>query len=169
MRNDPPRWDAVRFFERLTETNKLARQHGFRFCRISGLTGMEEALATMQQTPAFVMVSDAPVGTMDTDNTPHQRRTVMVILAMRHRLDDMQARAECLLTMQELFRQFMSALIPERTRMQENALFIEPRVALQVFNKYLTPGVTCYEFEVATTAYVDLTYQEDEWYESEND
>lgn len=163
MRNDTPRWDAAAFLEGLTDRNKLAKQHGFRFCRISGLTGMEEALAAMQQTPAFVMVSDAPVGTMDIDNTPHQRRTVMVILAMRHRLDDMTARAECLNTMQELFRQFMSALIPERTRMQQNALFIDPRVTLQVFNKYLTPGVTCYEFELTTTAYVDLTYQTDEW------
>lgn len=167
MRTDTPRWDAAAFFERLTRTNKLARQNSFRFCRISGLTGMEEAIATMQQTPAFVMVSDSPVGTMDTDNTPHQRRTVMVILAMRHRLDDMQARDRCLQTMQELFRQFMSALIPERTRMQENALFIDPRVTLQVFNKYLTPGVTCYEFEITATAYVDLTWQEDEW-ESDN-
>ena len=169
MRTDQEKWDAAAFFEDLTRRNKLAREKGFRFCRISGLTGMEEALAAMQNTPAFVMVSDAPVGTMDTDNTPHLRRTVMVILAMRHPIDNMQARQQCLDTMQELFRQFMSATIPERVRLERNMCFLEPRVTLQVFNKYLTPGVTCYEFEMSATYYVDLTYQTDEWNEPEDD
>ncbi len=158
-----PTWDAAAFFEDLTARNRLAQDKGFRFCRISGLAGMEDAIAAMQNTPAFVMVSDAPVGTMDIENTPHLRRTVMVVLAMRHPLDDMQARSQCLETMQELFRQYMSALIPERKRREVNMLFIEPRVTLQVFNRYLTPGVSCYMFEVATTAYVDMVYNNAEW------
>lgn len=158
-----PQWDAAAFFERLTATNRLAQEKGFRFCRISGLAGMEEALATMQDTPAFVMVSDAATGAMDTENTPHIRRTVMVILAMRHAMDDLRARQECLGVMQELFRQYMSALLPERSRLAHNMLYLEPKVALQVFGRYLTPGVTCYEFEVSSTAYIDLAWQEEEW------
>ena len=32
-------WDAAAFFERLTGANRLAREMGFRFCRVSGLQG----------------------------------------------------------------------------------------------------------------------------------
>ena len=38
---------------------------------------------------------------------------------MRHALDDMQARQECMDIMRELFRQFMSVLIQEKTRVEE--------------------------------------------------
>ena len=51
-------WDATSFFERLTDTNILARNKKFRFCKVSGLQGFEDALATLQTTTAFVCVSD---------------------------------------------------------------------------------------------------------------
>ena len=51
-------WDATTFFERLTDTNILARNKKFRFCKVSGLQGFEDALASMQTTTAFVCVSD---------------------------------------------------------------------------------------------------------------
>ena len=36
-------WDATAFFERLASANKLAKENGFVFCRVSGLDGFEEA------------------------------------------------------------------------------------------------------------------------------
>ena len=55
-------WDATSFFERLTDTNILARNKKFRFCKVSGLQGFEDALATLQTTTAFVCVSDTAEG-----------------------------------------------------------------------------------------------------------
>ncbi|MBP5771676.1 MAG: hypothetical protein J6W75_09990 [Bacteroidaceae bacterium] len=35
-------WNATAFFQELTEQNKLAKEKGFRFCRVTGLQGFEE-------------------------------------------------------------------------------------------------------------------------------
>ncbi len=37
-------WDASSFFETLASKNKLTKTEEFRFCRVSGLEGFEEAI-----------------------------------------------------------------------------------------------------------------------------
>ena len=116
------RWDATAFFERLTATNRLAKREGFTFCQVSGLDGFEEALDNMQQSLAFVCVSDISNGYTELHNTPRTRRVKTIFLAMRHKIDDMTARNECMETMRELFRQFMSLLILEKTKLEEKCI-----------------------------------------------
>ena len=57
-------------------------------------------------------------GYTELNTTPHTRRVKTVFFAMRHALDDMEARQECMDIMRELFRQFMSILIQEKTRVE---------------------------------------------------
>ena len=90
------RWDAASFFEKLTATNRLAVAEGFTFCRVSGLEGFEEAVAQMQAAKAFVCISDINDGYTELNNTPRTRRIKTVFLAMRHAIDDMEARNECM-------------------------------------------------------------------------
>ena len=85
-------WDATSFFERLTDTNILARNKKFRFCKVSGLQGFEDALATLQTTTAFVCVSDTAEGYTELNNSPRTRRVKTVFFAMRHQLGNMAAR-----------------------------------------------------------------------------
>ena len=108
MANKDYDWDASAFFERLTEGNKLARQNGFTFCRVSGLDGFEEALANMQNSQAFVCVSELSQGYTTISPSPRTRRVKTVFLAMRHPIDDMLLRQQRFDTMRELFRQNMA-------------------------------------------------------------
>lgn len=78
------RWDASKFFEHLCDTNRLARQEGFTFCRVSGLDGFEEAVNEAQTQTAFVCVSDIADGYTELNNTPRTRRIKTVFFAMRH-------------------------------------------------------------------------------------
>ena len=103
-------WNATAFFERLTASNKLAQQEHFAFLRVSGLEGLEEALHTLQRQTAFVAVSDIAQGYTELNNTPHTRRVKTIFICMRHALDNMTARQQCMDTMRELFRQFMSVM-----------------------------------------------------------
>ena len=96
-------WDATSFFERLTAINILARNKKFRFCKVSGLQGFEDALAAMQTTTAFVCVSDTAEGYTELNNSPRTRRVKTVFFAMRHQLGNMAARLDCFDTMRELF------------------------------------------------------------------
>ena len=96
-------WDATSFFDRLTAINILARNKKFRFCKVSGLQGFEDALAAMQTTTAFVCVSDTAEGYTELNNSPRTRRVKTVFFAMRHQLGNMAARLDCFDTMRELF------------------------------------------------------------------
>ena len=156
-------WDATAFFEELSAKNKLAQAEGFTFCRVSGLEGFEEALHNMQGNTAFVCVSDISQGYTELNNSPHTRRVKTVFLAMRHALDDMTAREVCMETMRELFRQFMSCLILERTRLEENCIYLDPRISFQEIDRYFLSGCACAYFQIAVDVFTDLRYDENEW------
>lgn len=156
-------WNATAFFEDLTKRNKLAQKKGFTFCRVSGLDGFEELLGKIMTKTAFVCVSDISQGFTDINNTPHTRRVKTVFLAMRHAIDDMGARERCMNTMRELFRQFMSVLIMEQTRLQEHSIYVDPRISFQEIDRYFLSGCACAYFQIGVETYTDLQYNTEEW------
>ena len=156
-------WNATSFFQSLTESNILASEHGFRFCKVSGLDGFEEALHTMRSTTAFVCICDTAPGYTELDNTPRTRRVKTVFLAMRHKIDDMDARLRCMDTMREVFRQFMSVLIPEKTRLEQNCIYLDPRISFTEIDRYFFSGCACAYFQIAVDVYTDLRYNPEEW------
>ena len=156
-------WDASDYFEQLTATNRLAKSEHFTFCRVSGLDGFEEALAHMQRTTAFVCVSDIANGFTELNNTPHTRRVKTVFLAKRHKIDDMAARTRCMETLRELFRQYMSLLILEKTKLEQHCIYLDPRISFNEIDRYFFSGCACAYFQIAVDVYTDLRYNEDEW------
>ena len=156
-------WDATAFFQDLTERNKLAKAKNFTFCKVSSLDGFEEAMARLQNRTAFVCVSDVSEGYTDINNTPHTRRVKTVFLSMRHAIDDMDARQRCMETMRELFRQMMSVLILEQTKLNQHCIYIDPRISFHEINRYFLSGCACAYFQIAVDTYTDLQYNKDEW------
>ena len=156
-------WDASSFFETLVSKNKLAKTEEFRFCRVSGLEGFEVAIQHLQSTANFIAVSDISQGYTELNTTPHTRRVKTAFFAMRHALDYMQARQECMDTMRELFRQFISVLIQEKTRVEEEHIYLDPRISFQEIDKYFLSSCVCTFFQIATDVYTDLRYNEEEW------
>lgn len=163
MDNNNFNWDATTFFASLTAKNKFAKAQDFTFARVSGLDGFEEALAQMQCATAFVCVSDTSQGYMEINNSPHTRRVKTVFLALRHAVDDMAARQTCMDTLRELFRQFMTVLILERTRLEQQRLYLDPRIAFHEIDEYFFSGCACAYFQISVDTYTDLRYNEAEW------
>lgn len=157
------RWDAAAFFERLTAANRLARGNGFRFCRVSGLEGFEEALSVAQTDVAFVCVSDIADGYTELNNSPRTRRVKTVFLAMRHAAEDMAARSRCMELMRELFRQFASVLIRERVRLHEKSIYLESRISFNEIDRYFFSGCACAYFQISVDCFTDLSFDPDEW------
>ena len=158
-------WDATAFFQMLTENNKLATSENFVFTRCSGLEGFEQALHQMQSASAIVAVSDIANGYMEMNNTPKTRRVKTVFLAMRHAVDDMEARSECMDIMRELFRQFMSVLTREAVKLENNYIFLDPRISFNEIEQYFFSGCACAYFQIAVDVFTDLQYNADEWAE----
>lgn len=156
-------WDAAAFFESLTKRNRLARDKEFKFFRVSGMEGFQEALSSMQNTKAFVCVNELSQGYTSLDNSPRTRRVKTVFLAMRHKIDDMSARQNRFDTLRELFRQFMSVLIKEKTKLVEHCVELDRRIAFHEIDEYFFSGCACAYFTVAVDIHTDLRYDEHEW------
>ena len=156
-------WDAPSFFQSLTSTNKFAKHHAFVFARVSGLDGFEEALQQLQSATAIIAVSDISQGYIEVNNSPHTRRVKTVFLAMRHALGDMDARQECMDIMRELFRQFISKLILERTKLEQHNIYLDSRISFQEIDQYFFSGCACAFFQIAVDTYTDLRYDPTEW------
>ena len=144
-------WNATAFFQNLVARNKFATAHGFTFARVSGLEGFEEALQNMQNTTAFVCVSDMSQGYIALANTPRTRRVKTIFLAMRHAIDDMEARLSCMEALRELFRQFMSMLILERTRLEQSCIYLDERITFNEMNEYFFSGSLVLIFKLRWT------------------
>lgn len=152
------RWDAASFFEELTATNRLAQSEGFTFCRVSGLDGIEEAVNEAQTQTAFVCVSNIADGYTELNNTPRTRRVKTVFFAMRHAAEDMEI-------MRELFRQFMSRLLPEKIRLEQNCIYLDPRISFNEIDRYFFSGSAGAYFQIAVDVFTDLRYNPQEWTE----
>ena len=156
-------WDATAFFQKLAKTNKFAKANDFTFAKVSGLDGFEETLQQLQSATAFIAVSDISQGYIEMNNSPHTRRVKTVFLAMRHAIDDMAARQLCMDTMRELFRQFMSKLIPEKTKQEQHNIYLDSRISFQEIDQYFFSGCACAFFQIAVDTYTDLRYDPTEW------
>ena len=82
---------------------------------------------------------------------------------MRHTAEDMEAHAECMETMRELFRQFMSRLLPEKVRLEQNCIYLDPRITFYEIDRYFFSGAAGAYFQIAVDVYTDLRYNADEW------
>lgn len=156
-------WDAAAFFEPLVGKNKLCRKIGMRFCRVSGLQGLEDALDGMINTQAFFAVSEESQGVTELLTTPHSRRVKTVFLAMRHKLDDMEARRNCFLRMNEVFRQMMSVLLRQQTRIAQGHIYIDPKITFTEMESYTLAGCAGAFFQVTVDTNLNLVYNPDEW------
>lgn len=171
IQNINGRWDAATFFERLAATNRLAVEENFTFCKVSGLEGFEEAVEQMQSSNNFICVSDIADGYTDLNNTPRTRRIKTVFFAMRHKAEDMEARTECMEIMRELFRQFMTRLILEKVKLEENCIYIDPRITFNEIDRYFFSGCAGAYFQIAVDIFTDLRHNPDDWnedFETEN-
>lgn len=156
-------WDAASFFERLTKSNKLAIGKEFRFERVSSLEGYHTLISTALSMKACVAVSDTSEGGTEMNNTPHTRRVKTVFMFMRHKADSMPARQNSLDTMNEIFRQFLSVLIREKTRLSEDCIYLDPYIKFTEIDKYFYSGGACAFFQIAVDTFTDLSYNPDEW------
>lgn len=163
MNDNSFNWDAAAFFEKLTAANKFATDNGFIFERVSSLDGFLYLISKALSTTAFVAVSDTSSGALDLNNTPHTRRVKTVFLFMRHKAEDAKTRQDCLDKMNELFRQFMSVLIQEKTRLSENSIYLDDRISFTEIDKYFYTGGACAYFQIAVDTFTNLVYNPDEW------
>ena len=156
-------WDAASFFRNLTESNRLCQKEGFVFTEVSGLKGMSELLAAAQTAPNIISIDETSDGFAQIVSTPSRTMVKTGYMSMKCAPLDMQARRECFDIMKEIFRQFMTVLIRERTRLANRQVALNPRITFNEIDYYFAPGSACAWFAIEITIPVDMRYRPDEW------
>ena len=165
--NTATNWDATEFFRTLTATNRLAQDSHFAFCKVSGASDFQDLLERSQSKTAFVCVDDISEGFIELNNSPRTRRVKSVFLAMRYPIDKPDLRAARMETLRELFRQFMSKLILEDTKLKERQLYLDTRIRFSEIPEYFASGCACARFQIAVDLFTDLRLNPQEWIEPE--
>lgn len=160
-------FDSVRFFENLTRKNKLARKHDFCFRVVSGLEGFEDALHGALDLVAMVAVDETSQGEMELTNTPHKKYFRTVYMFMRHSIEEnwAKARQECFDIMREIFRQFCSVLIKQKTRLAYENIVIDSKISFNEIDRYFFTGGACAYFQIEVSKFVSLELNSSEWLE----
>ena len=156
-------WSATDFFRSLTLKNRLAKAHGFTFCLVSGLSGFLDVISANNSDPFVIALDDTSDGYAQIDNSPHRRLVKTVYFSMRHAVADQEARQHCIDIMAEIFRQFMSKLIMERTQLAQKMLRLDPRIQFSEMDKYFCTGAACVFFQIAVDVDTDMRFNKDEW------
>jgi hypothetical protein len=65
--------------------------------------------------------------------------------------------------MRELFRQFMSKLILEKTQLEEHNIYVDTDIQFTEISQYFFSGMACAFFQIVTSTFTDLQYNPDEW------
>ena len=160
-------FDAESYFKILHAKNRLARQLGFEFGACSGLQGLYDALAQSGTASNFIAVDDSSEGYTALHNSPYVRTVKTIYFVMRHKVGNMNARNFALSQMREIFRQFMSALIRERVRLEEHNISIDPRIQFNEIESYFFTGAACAYFQIAVDIPQSLCFNPDEWINDE--
>ncbi len=160
-----PDFDASAFFKHLTKSNRLAVSMGFEYADVSDLDGFEGALNDMQEYRPLVCVSDTSDGMISLDNAPRTQRIKTVYMFMPHPIDENWAehRKQCFVIMREIFRQFLSVLIRQHTRLHLDGLYLQRQITFSEIDRYFFSGGACAFFQLVVDKATDLQLRLDEW------
>ena len=162
------RFNLAALIKRLTELNRLAREHGFVYMDVSDLEGFSDALESMQDPRPLVCVSDTSAGGISLDNTPSTRCIRTVFMFYPHPIAENYEghRQRAFEVMRELFRQLLTVIIRQSTKLSMEGLYLDRTVSFEEIDRYFFSGGACAYYNIAIDRYTDLQLRDDEWIEN---
>ncbi len=159
-------FDAFGYFETMLAKNKLASKESFKFCRVTGLSGMEEALDSLPE-EAFFCVDDAVSGiTFARNGGFFQRRVFTVFVLERHDFGNMPGRALSMAVCRKLANQTLSKMILDSEELGNDLIYLNTSsIKFQETESYALSGCAGLYFVVAVDEPIDLSYDEEQWTE----
>jgi hypothetical protein len=105
-------FNPIEYMTTLHSTMKLTADK-YKFCRVSGVSALEEVLEASRTSKYFMAVDDAQDGMTfrGAGGTYFERRAYTVYILGRAKYGDMDARAEVLAEAQTIFRSILSRII----------------------------------------------------------
>lgn len=165
-------FDALHYFEKLAQENKLCVEKGFKPAFCSGPDSIEGLMQQFQKTANFVMIDDTTDQNLYSEGVSYfKRRVYTVFILAAYRWDDMEDREEKLNLCREIFQQFVRRMIWDRIRREDEGdditfLNVE-KIYSKEFGRYTMSGVTGLYFMVENDEPTSMEYEDENDLESE--
>ncbi|GAP73087.1 hypothetical protein SAMD00024442_6_51 [Candidatus Symbiothrix dinenymphae] len=161
-------FDAYTYFSEICEKNKITSAGNYKFCRVSGLSYMEEVIQHFKSENAYFCVDDTEDGTlMNMDKGPVERRQYTVFLLKKYPLrtdDSMTRQHEALNECREIYRQIAKKLIRDKRFLENDLVYLHlDRIPFYEIPGYFISGCTGLYFMLTVDNPIDLCYDGNEW------
>lgn len=161
-------FDAIRYFEDMTNANRLAKEKGFMPVTISNTDNLEGLMEEYRDNDRFVAVADTSSGNIASPDGAYgfqKRRAYTVFILSAYEYGNMNSRQEELDLCRELFRQFLTRILRDKYLYDEKQMFFDTKaVPNQEIGRYYLSGMTGLHFTLYTWEPIDLQYEENQWH-----
>jgi len=158
-------FDAYAYFEKICRTNKITAENHYRFCRVTGLSNMEEVLQNFKSEQAYFCVDDTEDGTMIHQASAwFERRQYTLFLLKKYAFAQMDEQCEALKECRSIYRQIIKKLIFDRRFLENEMTYLQiDRIPFYEIPGYFISGCTGIYFMITIDLPTDLCYDGKEW------
>ena len=165
-------FDALTYFKKLAESNRLCLQHGFKAVFCSGPDSIEGVMQQFQKTANFVMIDDTTDQNLYSEGVSYfKRRVYTVFVLAAYRWDDMEDREDKLNLCRKIFQQFVRRMIWDKNNREDaddDMTFLNvEKVYSKEFGRYTMNGVTGLYFMVENDEPEEMDYEDEQQLQSE--
>ena len=160
-------FDALKYFEKLGKSNRLAVTNKFVVDYCSGPEGLDAAMANYRTASNFIFIDDTTsANTFNNKVSWFDRNvnTVFIIAGYNQRKEN--DREEKLRLCRAIFRQFLSKIIYDKQQYVYGGqmVFLDTSSVYSTeFGRYSFNGATGLWFQIRNDEPVDLVYHQEEW------
>jgi len=158
-------FNAHEYFKNICETNKKTKTGNYRFCRITGISHMEEVIQNFQKEKAYFCIDDTEDGNIiEKGGGYFERRQHTVFLLKKYAFNKMDEQHDALNECRQIYRQIVKKLIHDRRLLENEMTYLHvDRIPFYEVPGYFISGCTGLYFMVTVDIPTDLCYDSDEW------
>lgn len=160
-------FDAISYFEQMTNTNRLAQQKGFLPVVISNTDNLEGLMEEYRDHDRFVAIADTSSGNLASPDGAYgfqKRRAYTVFILSAYEYGNLTARQTEMDLCRQLFHQFVSKIIHDKYQYEEKQMYFDTHaIPNQEIGRYYLSGMTGLHFTLYTWEPIDLQYEANQW------
>ena len=161
-------FDAIAYFQNIHDTLK-ATKDDFYFCKVSGMSYLEQVIQNAKRYRNFFAVDDIDDGvTFEGGGSGYyERRTYTVFLLMHYGdYGDIDARNNTISQAREIYRKILSKIIYDKVYSAQGLRYMNTdQIKFNELPGHLLTGFTGFYFTISVDNPVDLSYDASEWTE----
>lgn len=161
-------FDAHAYFEGIRNKNKLLIAGNYKYCKVTGLSNMEEAISNFKKEKAYFCVDATEDG--DTFQSAGggfmERRQTTLFVLKKIQYNNMDEQDAALKECRAIYRTILTKLILDRRRLENEMVYLRVnRIPFHEIPGYYLSGCTGLYFTVTIDVPVELCYNADQWTE----